>query len=190
MPETATAKQVIVTDQAAQPIGPYSQAIQAGGFVFVAGEKGIDPRTGKMAEGIQAQTRQTLENIRVILEAAGSSLDEAVEFARAYAPEHLSIMTADPHRVASRIPTAGTTFVGPWASVAFGDYLTGANHVLPTAGRARSFSGLSTQHFLRSYTVQEISEEGARALADDVALLASSEGLPAHGAAALARRIP
>ena len=79
MPETRSGrKQVIVTDKAAQPIGPYSQAIQAGDFVFVAGEKGIDPRTGEMASGIQAQTRQTLENIRVILEAAGSSLDQAV----------------------------------------------------------------------------------------------------------------
>ena len=79
MPETpSTGKQVVMTDKAAKPIGPYSQAIKAGGFVFVAGEKGIDPRTGKMASGIQAQTRQTLENIRVILEAAGSSLDHAV----------------------------------------------------------------------------------------------------------------
>ena len=78
MSETLPAKQAILTDQAAQPIGPYSQAIRANGFVFVAGEKGIDPRTGQMAHGIQAQTRQTLENIRVILEAAGSSLDLAV----------------------------------------------------------------------------------------------------------------
>ena len=116
------------------------------------------------------------------------SLDEAVAFAEAYAPEHLSVMTADAVDVASRIRTAGTTFVGPWASVAFGDYMTGANHVLPTAGRARAFSGLSVQHYMRSYTVQEITAEGAAALAADVALLAAAEGLPAHAAAALARR--
>ena len=117
-----------------------------------------------------------------------ATLDEAVAFARAWAPEHLSVMTADPSSVASRIPTAGTTFVGSWASVAFGDYMTGANHVLPTAGRARSFSGLSAQHYLRSYTVQEITEEGAAGLAGDVALLAEAEGLPAHAAAARARQ--
>lgn len=71
--------QVIQTDQAAAPIGPYSQAIKAGGFVFVAGEKGIDPKTGKVVPGgIAAETRQTLENIKVILEAAGSSLGRAV----------------------------------------------------------------------------------------------------------------
>lgn len=115
------------------------------------------------------------------------SLDEAVAFAAAWAPEHLSVMTADAAGVASRIPTAGTTFVGPWASVAFGDYMTGANHVLPTAGRARSFSGLSAQHYLRSFTVQEINEEGAVNLAEAVAVLAEAEGLPAHAAAARAR---
>jgi histidinol dehydrogenase len=116
-----------------------------------------------------------------------SSLDEAVAFTEAYAPEHLSLMVAGAADVAARVRTAGTTFVGPWASVAFGDYLTGANHVLPTAGRARSFSGLSVQHYMRSYTVQEITREGAAALAGDTARLARAEGLPAHAEAALAR---
>jgi 2-iminobutanoate/2-iminopropanoate deaminase len=71
--------EVVVTDRAAKPIGPYSQAIKAGGFVFVAGEKGIDPRTNRIVPGgITAETRQTLENIKVILEEAGSSFDLAV----------------------------------------------------------------------------------------------------------------
>ena len=115
-------------------------------------------------------------------------LDEAVEFALAYAPEHLSIMTVGADSVARRVTTAGTTFVGTAASVAFGDYLTGGNHVLPTAGRARSFSGLGAQHFLRAFTIQEIDARGASALADDVGILADAEGLPAHAAAARARR--
>lgn len=72
-------KQAIATDKAALPVGPYSQAIQAGCFVFVAGEKGIDPKTGKIVEGgIAAETRQTLENIKAILEAAGITMDHAV----------------------------------------------------------------------------------------------------------------
>lgn len=71
--------EVIQTDGAAAPIGPYSQAIRANGLIFVAGEKGLDPATGKIVEGgIGAETRQTLENIRKILEAAGSSLSRAV----------------------------------------------------------------------------------------------------------------
>jgi histidinol dehydrogenase len=115
-------------------------------------------------------------------------VDAAIDFASRYAPEHLSVMTADAPRHARRVTTAGTTFVGPFASVAFGDYLTGANHVLPTAGRARSFSGLSTVSYLRSFTIQEIEPEAGAAMADDVAALAGAEGLPAHAAAALARR--
>ena len=72
-------KQVIATDKAALPVGPYSQAIKTGDFIFVAGEKGIDPITGKIvAGGIAAETRQTLENVKAILEEAGASMDNAV----------------------------------------------------------------------------------------------------------------
>lgn len=82
MVETRTERQeleVIQTDKAAAPIGPYSQAIRAGGFVFVAGEKGIDPKTNQIVPGgIAAETRQTLENIRNILEEAGSSMSRVV----------------------------------------------------------------------------------------------------------------
>lgn len=72
-------KKVIVAPGAAAPIGPYSQAIVANGMVFVAGEKGLDPATGQIVPGgIVPETRQTLDNIKGILEAAGSSLDKAV----------------------------------------------------------------------------------------------------------------
>lgn len=72
-------KEVIRTARAGAPIGPYNQGIRAAGFVFVAGEKGIDPRTNKMVPGgTAAETRQTLENVKAILEEAGSSLDRAV----------------------------------------------------------------------------------------------------------------
>ena len=72
-------KKELRSSAAAQPIGPYSQGIQVGNLVFVAGEKGIDPRTGKLAPGgITAETRQTFENIKAILAEAGATLDDAV----------------------------------------------------------------------------------------------------------------
>jgi 2-iminobutanoate/2-iminopropanoate deaminase len=72
-------KKVLASSGAALPVGPYSQGIQAGGFIFVAGEKGIDPKTNQIVPGgIAAETRQTLENIRAILAEAGASFDDAV----------------------------------------------------------------------------------------------------------------
>lgn len=79
MVETRSELEVIQTDKAAAPIGPYSQAIRAAGLIFVAGEKGIDPTTNAIVPGgIAAETRQTLENIRNILEDAGSGMDRVV----------------------------------------------------------------------------------------------------------------
>ena len=71
--------EVIRTDKAGPPVGPYSQAIRAGGFVFVAGEKGMDPVTKQIVPGgIEPETRRTLENIKAIIEEAGSHMDRVV----------------------------------------------------------------------------------------------------------------
>jgi histidinol dehydrogenase len=115
------------------------------------------------------------------------SRQEALDFAEAYAAEHLALYTDDPQGDLATQTTAGTVFLGEASSVAFGDYATGANHVLPTSGRSRAFSGLSVLEFLRFYTWQELTPEAAQALAGDTALLADAEGLPAHAAAARLR---
>ena len=79
MIKEGAAIEVIKTDKAGPPVGPYSQGIRAGGFIFVAGEKGMDPVTKQIVPGgIEAETRQTLENIKAILEAGGSSIDKVV----------------------------------------------------------------------------------------------------------------
>jgi histidinol dehydrogenase len=93
-------------------------------------------------------------------------------------------LTDDPRADLQTQTTAGTVFLGAAASVAFGDYMTGANHVLPTSGRSRSFSGLSVLEFLRFFTWQELSPAAASALEEGTARLATAEGLPAHAAAA------
>ena len=116
------------------------------------------------------------------------SITEGVAFANAWAAEHLLLVVAEPLRASTlaALRSAGTIFVGESSSVAFGDYMTGANHVLPTAGAGRSYSGLSTLDFVRWTTWQDVSPAAAASLASDVGIFADAEGLPAHAAAARA----
>jgi len=117
------------------------------------------------------------------------TLEEAVEVANRYAPEHLLLALPSVERcseLARALRNVGTIFVGESSSNVFGDYMTGANHVLPTLGLARSYSGLSVLDFVRWTTYQRISPEAARALAADVAVFGDAEGLPGHAKAARA----
>lgn len=116
------------------------------------------------------------------------SLDEQIDFANDYAAEHLQLQCTDADAVLARLRNAGTVFVGPSASVAYGDYMTGANHVLPTGGLARSFSGLSTLDFVRWTSWQTVTPAAAEGLAEPVGAFADAEGLPGHAAAARAWR--
>lgn len=113
--------------------------------------------------------------------------DEAVAFAADYAPEHLLLAVEAPRQAGllAAARNAGTVFLGTRSSVSFGDYMTGANHVLPTGGLARRRSGLSPFDFLRWTTWQRVDARGARSLAGDVGVFAAAEGLPAHARAAL-----
>ncbi len=115
-----------------------------------------------------------------------SDLADGVALSNAYAAEHLLLLVADPDVVLAQLRGAGTVFVGASSSVAFGDYMTGANHVLPTGGLARSYSGLSTLDFVRWTTWQRVSPAAAVRLAADVGAFADAEGLPGHALAARA----
>ena len=112
------------------------------------------------------------------------TLAAAIAFANEYAPEHLLLAVDRPDQVLPAVRNAGTVFLGQTSSVAFGDYMTGANHVLPTGGSARSYSGLSTVDFVRWTTYQRIDAKAAARLAQDTAAFADAERLPGHAAAA------
>lgn len=134
--------------------------------------------------GREEIARRSLAQARAI---RARSLKEAAEIANAYAPEHLSLQVADPESVLPVINNAGAVFVGALSAETFGDYLVGPSHVLPTDAAAKAFSGVSVASFMKSFTVQTVSEAGARALAGPAARLARLEGLEAHARAAEVR---
>jgi histidinol-phosphate aminotransferase len=151
--------------------------------------------TARVEAALQQQiaTAPRADIIREALGARGgvvqlASMEEAIALANRWAAEHLLLVVDDTirDRVLAALRNAGTIFVGASSSVAFGDYMTGANHVLPTAGAARSYSGLSTLDFVRWTTWQEVTPSAAASLSPDVERFADAEGLPAHAAAARA----
>src|SRR5688500_10005410 len=116
-----------------------------------------------------AQTTPRRDIVKASLAANGALLlarDAAamIEFASRYAPEHLLVLTRDPRALLGQLRHAGSIFLGAHSSVAFGDYITGANHVLPTGGLARAFAGLSTAALRREYTYQQIHAAAAKQL--------------------------
>lgn len=111
----------------------------------------------------------------------------ACAVANEYAPEHLIVQTADPRSFVADVSTAGSVFLGRWTPESVGDYCSGTNHVLPTYGYARAYSGLSVMDFQRRMTVQEVSLTGLRGLAPTVTTLATLEGLDAHARAVTVR---
>jgi histidinol dehydrogenase len=106
-----------------------------------------------------------------------SSLDEAMDIANRFAPEHLSIPDA---ALLAQVKHAGSIFVGPYSPEAAGDYASGPNHVLPTSGAARQRGGLSVTDYLKVISVQELSQSALKKLAPSITTLARAEGLEAH----------
>ena len=121
--------------------------------------------------------RQALSQSRLI---AVSSLEQAVEVSNRYAPEHLILQVEDPRALLPGIESAGSVFLGAWTPESVGDYCSGSNHVLPTYGYARSYSGVSVASFQKQITVQEVTPAGLRAIGPCTATLAGAEQLEAH----------
>jgi histidinol dehydrogenase len=114
-----------------------------------------------------------------------ADLEAALGLAQAFAPEHLELVGAEAERLAERVTAAGAVFVGELSATAFGDYIAGSNHILPTAGAARFASGLSPHHFLR--TVAEVTISDPSELAAVAAPLARAEGFELHARSMEAR---
>jgi histidinol dehydrogenase len=148
---------------------------------------------GEVQGAVELQLKGLPGNIAAIsTKTAGAilladSVDQACAFIRRFAPEHLSL-PENGERLLPKILAAGTVFVGPWSAQPLGDYATGSNHVLPTAGWARSRGGLSTADFVKCISVQTITRSGFLGLADTGETLAESEGLLAHRQAVRIRR--
>ena len=167
-------------------------------------EHGVDSQvvlvttSGRLADAVEEQVEQQLRLLSRAEIARGSlqharvlivdDLDMAVEVSNRYAPEHLILQCENARALLPAISTAGSVFVGRWTPESVGDYCSGTNHVLPTYGYARSYSGLSLDQFMRGMTVQELTRDGLIGLSGTVITLAGLEGLDAH-AAAVTRRL-
>jgi histidinol dehydrogenase len=116
-----------------------------------------------------------------------ADLEQAVDIANRYAPEHLALAVENPEALVPSIRNAGAVFAGGCAAETFGDYLCGSSHVLPTDGAARTWGGVSNYTFLKAMSVQTLTAEAARRVARPAASLARLEGLEAHARAADAR---
>ena len=203
------AKSLVSTDAKGaaidMPAGPSEVLIVADNYAnpdFVAAdllaqaEHGIDSQVILLCDSEafavrvqQALTQQykTLSRQKIIQQALKygailvcPSIKEQIAIINNYAPEHLIINRRDAADWVSDIQSAGTIFLGPWAAETMGDYVSGSNHVLPTNGFARSHSGLGTSDFLKSLSVQSVSERGLVSLGSSAVTLAMIEGLDAH----------
>jgi len=121
---------------------------------------------------------ESMAHSRVILV---DDLATAMQVSNEYAPEHLIIQAREPRALLEQVQSAGSVFLGPWSPESIGDYCSGTNHVLPTYGYARSYSGVSLLEFQKRITVQELSAAGLRDLGPTAVTLSGLEGLDAHG---------
>jgi histidinol dehydrogenase len=154
--------------------------------ILVTSSRGVADETIREAEHqLRKLTRQSiarsaLRHSQVILT---DDIAAAIGISNHYAPEHLILQIENPRAVLDQVRNAGSVFLGSWSPESVGDYCSGTNHVLPTYGAARSYSGLGVEQFMRQMTVQELSEEGLRSLASTVFEFATLEGLDAHAEA-------
>jgi histidinol dehydrogenase len=190
---------LVIADEGASPVfvaadllaqaehGPDSQVI-----LLAVGPGLIEPVLGQLAAQLESLprkdiARRALEHARVIVV---EDIGAAIEISNDYAPEHLILALRDPHRHLDDVRAAGSVFLGDHAPESLGDYCSGTNHVLPTGGAARGYSGVSVASFQNSISVQSVTREGLAAIGPCAVTLARVEGLEAHAQAVLRRLEP
>jgi histidinol dehydrogenase len=154
-------------------------------LVAVAVEERVLEAIAEAAESAAASRPSVAEAPLALVRVADA--EAAIDLANAYAPEHLELLETDAALLADRVTTAGCVFVGRHGATAFGDYLAGSNHVLPTGGAGRYAGPLGPGAFRRRISNVEIGGAAAE-LAPHVNALASAEGFPVHGESAMIRR--
>jgi histidinol dehydrogenase len=159
--------------------------------ILISIDKELPGKVGKQITTIMEKAMRK----DIIEKALGNSgyvvvktLEEAIAVSDAVAPEHLSIQVEDALALVMQVRNAGAIFVGRYSAVSCGDYAVGTNHVLPTAGYSKTYSGLDVQHFCKTASVEMISRQGLETIADTVETLAEAEGLHAHAEAVKVRR--
>jgi histidinol dehydrogenase len=164
--------------------GPDSQAVLLTDSADLATRVNAELDAQLKALSRREIARQALQHSRTIVV---SSLKQALDLSNRYAPEHLILHLNSPREFLPFVRNAGSVFLGPWAPETVGDYCSGTNHVLPTYGYARAYSGVSVLSFLKTMTVQELSPMGLKEIGPCAVELATAEGLDAHANAVLKR---
>lgn len=164
--------------------GPDSQVVLVStcASLIAAVDAALDRQLATLPRAETAQ--RALSRSRAILV---DSIEEAVAVSNRYAPEHLILSVRDPQAALPLVRHAGSVFLGDYAPESVGDYCSGTNHVLPTAGMARAYSGVSVQSFQTAITVQQLTRDGLKRIGPCAVTLARAEGLEAHARAVTIR---
>ncbi|MCS6807003.1 MAG: histidinol dehydrogenase [Blastocatellia bacterium] len=188
---------LVIADETADPVNVAADMLSQAehGHDSIVG---LVTTSSKLAKQVVAALRERLDAVErsaTIAQALAqngfvltcNSMKLAVEFTNGFAPEHLEIIARQAHSLANEIEAAGLILLGNYSPVAASDYVVGSNHVLPTGGAAKTYSGLSVIDFVRRVNIVHCSRKGLKGLMPSLRALALAEGLPNHYRAAAER---
>lgn len=187
---------LVVADEGANPVfvasdllsqaehGPDSQVILLSDSPGLIANVAIEVQKQLAKLSREAIAEKALANSRAV---EVDSIETAIIISNSYAPEHLILALRNPQQFLPQVKSAGSVFLGDYAPESLGDYCSGTNHVLPTNGAARAYSGVSVASFQKSISIQTVSQAGLNAIGPCAVTMANAEGLQAHANAVLLR---